>query len=181
MTMMRRPLIVVLLVLVLASAGLTAWLGTRDGSSVTTPNLSAEGKYRVGSLPDGEAEDAVKAAVKALPVALSYDYRSLEASLKKATALMTPAFAKEFRSTFESTTTKIATEKQAVTSSLVRAAGVVGSVKDDKATCLVYLDQVLVSSKDKKADDPLKVSQNSVHVKLRKIDGTWRVDGIEPF
>ena len=52
---------------------------------------------------------------------------------------------------------------------------------DNRATVLVYLDQVLVASKDKKASDPLKVSQNRVRVTLRKLDGHWRVSGIEPF
>lgn len=179
--MTRKPLVAVLLALVLASGGLTAWVASRDEPAVTTPKVNADGSYRIGSQPDEDAEAAVKAAVAALPVALSYDYRSLEKSLTEATGLMTSGFAKKFRSTFETTTTAMATEKQAITSSLVRAAGVVGSVEGDRVTCLVYLDQVLISSKDKKTSDPLKVSQNSVHVKLRKVDGKWKVDDIEPF
>jgi hypothetical protein len=46
---------------------------------------------------------------------------------------------------------------------------------------LVYLDQVLLASTDRKASDPLKVSQNRVHVTLRRINGHWLVDDIEPF
>ena len=45
----------------------------------------------------------------------------------------------------------------------------------------VYLDQVLVSSKAKKSTDPLKVSQNRVHVQLRKTGDRWLVSDIEPF
>ena len=51
-------------------------------------------------------------------------------------------------------------------------------MRDGKATVLVYLDQVLVSSKAKKASDPLKVSQNRVHVSMRKVDGHWSVQPI---
>lgn len=169
---------ILVLVLVLLVAG---GCSSDDESPVTTPKINADGSYRVGTQPGDDAQDAVAAAVAALPVALSYDYRSLDKSLKAATALMTPAFAEKFTDTFDTTTRSMATEKQAITSALVRAAGIVGSPRDEKATVLVYLDQVLVASKAKKAADPLKVSQNRVHVALRKLDGKWKVDGIEPF
>jgi Mce-associated membrane protein len=177
----RRALIALLLVLVVGAGVLTFHEATRDEPKATTSKLNADGSYRVGSVGDADARDAVVAANKDLPVALSYDYRSLDKSLKAATALMTPAFAKKFRTTFDATTRTMATDKQAITSALVRGAGIVGTVHDPKATVLVYLDQVLVSSKTKKAGDPLKVSQNRVHVSLVKIDGKWRVDDIEPF
>lgn len=179
---MRKILILVLAVLLIASAGLTGWVITRDDSpKVVTPDVRADGSYRVGTVGDDDALAATKAAAKAMPVALSYDYRSLDTSLDKATALMTAGFAKEFRSTFDKTTRTMATDKQAITTALVRGAGVVGSVHDSRATVLVFLDQVLVSSKTKKSGDPLKVSQNRVHVSLRKVDGRWRVSDIEPF
>jgi hypothetical protein len=132
-------------------------------------------------LPSADAAAALKAATTALPAALSYDYRSLSKSLATATALMTPGFAKKFSTTFNATTVAMATAKQAITTSLVRAAGVVSPIQADKVLCVIYLDQVLVASKDKKPSDPLKVSQNSVHVTMRMIDGKWKVDDIEPF
>lgn len=177
----RRILIVVLVGLVLASAALTVRVVRHEDPAVVTPKGLADGGYRVGTVGDEESTAAVKAAAKALPVALSYDYRSLDESLEEGTALMTPGFAEEFRATFDKTTRSLATQKQAVTRALVRAAGLVGKVQDGKATVLVYLDQVLVSSKAKKAGDPLKVSQNRVHVTMREVDGRWRVADIEPF
>ena len=177
----RRILIAVLLVLLVGSAVLTIRVARHDEPAVVTPKVLADGRYRVGTVGEDDATAAVKAATKALPVALSYDYRSLDKSLKAATALMTPGFATKFQTTFDKTTRSLATEKQAITSALVRAAGLVGTVEDGKATVLVYLDQVLVSSKVKKAGDPLKVSQNRVHVSLRQVDGKWRVSDIEPF
>jgi predicted small lipoprotein YifL len=175
---------------VLAAAVLAATLvavtgcGGKDPvkpAAVVTPTVGADGSYRVGTLPDPDATAAVKAAVAALPVAFSYDYRSLDTSLAKATALMTTSFAATFKHTFETTTVSMATSKKAIISSLVRGAGIVQPVSGGRALCLVYLDQVLISSKDKKAGDPLKVSQNSVHVSMRKVGGTWKVDDIEPF
>lgn len=179
--MNRRSLITGLLVLLLASAGLTGWVATRAEPAAIKPKVLADGRYRVGTAGDDDATAAVKAAATALPVALSYDYRSLDKSLKAATALMAPTFAVKFTETFDKTTRALATEKKAITSALVRSAGLVGTVQDGRATVLVYLDQVLVSSKAKKSNEPLKVSQNRVHVKLTSIDGHWRVSDIEPF
>jgi len=177
----RRLLIAVLAVLLAGSAAVTVAVLNPDEPKTVVPDVLKDGRYRVGTIGDDDAEAAVRAAAATLPVALSYDYRSLDKSLDAATARMTPAFAAKFRDTFEKTTRTMAVDKKAITSALVRAAGIVGSVQDDKATVLVYLDQVLVSSKAKKASDPLKVSQNRVHVSLRKVDGKWRVNDIEPF
>ncbi|RYJ05076.1 MAG: hypothetical protein EON52_13460 [Actinomycetales bacterium] len=148
---------------------------------MTTPGVQADGSYQVGTVPDRDAAAALKAAVETLPVAVSFDYRSLDASLAKATAGMTPRFATEFRRIFDGTTRAKALKEETIQSSLVRGAGVVGSVEDDRVTCLVYLNQVLVASKLKKADSPLKVLQNRVRVRMQKVDGVWKVDGIEPF
>jgi Mce-associated membrane protein len=177
----RRVLIAVLLVLAVGAGALTYHEANYKEPATTTAKVAADGSYRVGTVGDADAVAAVHVAVAALPAALSYDYRSLDASLKKATALMTPAFAKKFATTFNATVRTMATQKQAITSALVRGAGIVGTVHGGRATVLVFLDQVLVSSKDKKAGDPLKVSQNRVHVSLRQVGGKWRVDDIEPF
>ena len=170
---------------VLATAALAGCGGsdTKDAkpAAVSTPGVQQDGSYQGGTLPDKDASAALKAAVAALPVAVSYDYRTLDDSLTKATALMTPAFAKDFTTTFEKSTRAMAVQKQAITSALIRAAGVIGSVKGAKVPVLVSLDQVLVSSKDKKPSSPLKVSQNSVRVTMEKVGGAWKVSDIEPF
>lgn len=150
-------------------------------TGLVTPTVQPDGSYQLGSLPNAEAAAALKVAVATLPIAVSYDHRSLDESLAKATASMTPRFAAEFRKIFDQTTRPKALKEKAITSALVRGAGVVDPVRDAEVTCLIYLDQVLVASTSKKADSPLKVTQNSVRVKLQKTDGTWKVDGIEPF
>lgn len=180
MSMLSRIAGALAAVLVLV-ATLTGCGGDDVAPRVTKPTVRADGSYRVGSVGDAESKAAIQAAVDALPTALSYDYRSLDTSLKAATKQMTSSFAETFTRTFDTTTRPMAGEKQAITSALVRAAGLVGRIRDDKATVLIYLDQVLISSRTKKATDPLKVSQNRVHVKLRKVDGAWKVDDIVPF
>jgi len=177
-----KRLVTAVLALLVVGAGVLTWHeASYDEPAVVQPKVLKDGRYRVGTVGDSDSRAAIKAAVATLPVAFSYDYRSLDKSVDSATSKMTPGFGAEFRDTFDKTIRAMATEKKAITSALVRAAGVVGTVKNNRATVLVYLDQVLVSSKAKKASDPLKVSQNRVHVSLRKVDGHWLVSDIEPF
>lgn len=190
MRVMSKRLIGAVLGFALLATGLSGCGGdgepsssaTKSGpSSVTTPGVQIDGSYQLGTLLDPDAAAALKVAVETLPVAVSYDYRSLDASLAAATAAMTPRFAGEFRRVFDGTTRAKAIKEETIQSSLVRGAGVVDSVRDDRVTCMIYLNQVLVASKFKKPNSPLKVLQNRVRVKMQKVDGTWKVDGIEPF
>lgn len=177
-----RRISAALMVMVVLTAGLLAGCGKAQVAPSVRPTVRADGSYRVGSgVGNSAADAAIKAAVAALPVALSYDFRSLDRSLAAATRLMTTSFGATFRHTFDATTRVLATQKQAITSALVRGAGIVGTVHGGKATVLIYLDQVLISSKDRPAGAPLKVSQNRVHVVLREVSGHWLVDDIEPF
>lgn len=185
---LRRPLVAVLMVLVLAASGLTAWLAIDDpdpaGPASTATGDGDEptikdGVYLVGSIPDSDAKAALEAAVDAVPAALSYDFRSLDKSLENATALMTESFGEEYRDIFDRTTRQRATADEAVTTTLVRAAGVTTAIKDDSVTCLVYLNQFLLASKGKKPSESYTAAR--VHVKLKKVDGTWKVDDLEPF
>jgi hypothetical protein len=186
--MPRRAVLAVLLVLVLAAGGLTVWLavdepGTSGPSSAVTgvgvvPTIK-DGVYVVGSIPDPGSRAALQAAVDAVPAALSYDYRSLDKSLASATALMTDAFAAEYTDIFDRTTRKMAVDKEAVTTTLVRAAGVSTAIADDRVTCLVYLDQFLLASKGQKPSKSYTAAR--VHVTLEKVGGAWKVAVLEPF
>lgn len=151
------------------------------GPAGPTPGVQPDGSYLVGTLPDAAALAALQAAVAALPAAVTYDHRSLDDSLTRATAAMTPAFAEEFRRIFDGSTRAKALREKAITTALVRGAGVVDEVGSERVTCLIYVDQVLAASKFLKPDSPLKVTQNTVRVQMQKVDGVWKVDGIEPF
>lgn len=181
-------LVAVLTALVVAAAGLTGWL-VIDEPDTSGPSSAAvgdgveptieDGVYRVGSIPDRDAKAALQVAVDAVPAALSYDYRSLDKSLASAVALMTDSFGAEYRDIFNRTTRERATADEAVTTTLVRAAGVSTGIKDDTVTCLVYLDQFLLASKGKKPAKSYTAAR--VHVRLEKVDGTWKVADLEPF
>ncbi len=177
-----RPVLLVLSLLALLAA--ITFVVIRQ----TTPEVdarsprsgdSAQG-YRPGTV-DADLDGATQVAVEALPLALGYDYRTLDKGLAKATALMTDSFAQEFSRTFEGSAAKLARTKKAVTRATVRAAGIVRA-SDKEATVLVYVDQVLVSSstlEDQEA--PVRVSQNRVLVGLVESGKAWRVDSIRPF
>jgi hypothetical protein len=179
MKQLTRPLTLTLVVLLLASGALALWLGTRSAPASVLPAVGDDGGYTVGTIPES-GDGPVSAAAEAMPLALSYDYRTLDDGLKKATAVMTDDFAADFSSTFTRTAGQLATDKKAITRALVRGAGLV-SQDGDKAVCLVYVDQVLVSSQAKDPKQPVDVTQNRVIVTLARDGDRWLVDGIKPF
>lgn len=151
------------------------------GAAAPSAGVQPDGSYVIGPQPNGDTAKALQAAVDALPLAVSFDHRSLDDTLTRATATMTPTFADEFRRIFDGSTRAKAIREQAITTALVRGAGVVDRIESGRVTVLIYVDQILVASKLLKKDSPLKVTQNSVRVKMQKVDGVWKVDGIEPF
>jgi Mce-associated membrane protein len=180
---LRQKLTALLAVLVLAAGALTAYLATRPEPADVRPEVAADGAYRVGTLPSEPGEGAVRSAVRAVPKALSYDFRTLDEGLVDATELMTDDFRAEFSEVFAATARPTALEKKAVTRTLVRGGALVRLEDDDtKAVCLVYVDQVLVDSATmKNKAQPVTVSQNRVLVGLEREDGGWLVSSIEPF
>lgn len=183
--MSRRIVVPVLFALVLIASGANLWLALNkpDASAkqATPPSLADDGTYTPANLagPGGEALDA---AVATLPLSLTYDYRKIKQSVAAATRGMTDDFAQEFRATFMKTALPLARDKSAVTDAVVRAGGLVRVEDGTRALCLVYVDQLLVSSKTmQNAQAPVNVSQNRVLVALVKTDGAWLVDGIAPI
>lgn len=178
----RRTTLSVLSLLVALAAALTVFVVTNPPSSGRVlPSISADGAYHVGSLPNDQGESALKVAVAALPLALSYDYRNLAKGLASATAQMTTGFGAQFSKTFDATVVPQARAEQAVANALVRGAGLV-SQDGDHATCLVYVNQVLVSSTTmRQRQTPVKVTQSRVLVELTRQSGHWLVDSIEPL
>lgn len=179
----RRLLVGVLAVLILGAGGVTAWLATRPEPDSHRPEISKEdATYHPGSLPSDAGEDAVKAASRTMELALALDYRKLDEGLSDAMKRMTDTFGTRFSSDFNKLARPRAVKKKAITSALVRGAGLVRLEGDDEAFCLVYVNQVLLETRSmgKKAK-PIDVSQNRVLVGLKKVDGDWLVDSIQPF
>jgi len=176
-----RRLVLVLAVLVLVAGAATAYLATRPDRPATAPTISKDGVFQPGTIGSTPGEDAIAATVATLPLALSYDYRHLDQGLADATAHMTSTFGSRFTSTFDKTAKPQAQEQKAVANALVRGAGLV-DLDGDHATCLAYVNQVLVSSRTmSRRKTPVKLTQSRVLVKLVHQRGGWLVDSIEPL
>lgn len=181
MAKLQKPSVLtgVLAVLVLISAAAMVSLATRPAPADVRPAVSSQGDYHPGSLPAEPGAAAVRAAAEQVGQILSYDYRTLERDLREASAAMTPAFIHTFHETFTKAVKPMAVENKAVTRTMVSGAGLVRMADDDtRATCLVFLDQLLVSSNGKSKP---KIGRERVTVDLRAIDGTWLIDDIKPF
>lgn len=178
----RKLLNLVLLVLVLAAAAVTTRLATQPSPADVRPEIAKDGTYTPGTISSAEGADAVDRAAEAVPAALSFDFRRLDEGVREATTHMTPDFAERFQNTFDETASPMAKSQRAVTRALVRGAGLVELSDDERATVLVYVDQVLVSSDSmRNRSAPAKVSQNRVLVTLEFHDGEWQVDDLTPF
>jgi hypothetical protein len=173
-----RRLSVVLTGLIVAAAILLVWLVTQPVQAAVEPKVGNDGTYVVGTVPRGQ--DAVEVAVEVLPAALSFDYRRLNDERKVVDERMTESFGREFRATFDKTAGRMAKKERAVSRAVVRGAGLV-EANGDRATCLVFLDQLSIAAQAAKDKAPVAVSKSRVLVKLVHEDGAWKVDGIDPF
>ncbi len=176
---LRRP-VVVLLVLVLAGCALVVALAlTRPDAAGPGPAPGGgAGDYRAADLP-GPGGDALDAAVAAMPRALGYDHRDLAGSLRAATATMTDDYAVRFRRIYDERVGDFAERRRAVTQAQVRAAGVVRVGGEDRAVCLLYVDQVLTSGRDLAAGETEVLGRNRVVVDMVRRGDRWLVDDLD--
>ncbi len=165
---MVRRLVLVLFALVLVVSGANVALA-----------LSKPDPDSAGTL-SGPGGDAVAAAVSAVPLALGYDHRDLAAGLRAATAVMTPAYAEEYRATFRRTAAPRARRERQVADAVVRDAGLV-RVADDRAVCLLYVDQRLLATDGQTLDEPRVTARTRLRVTLQRVDGDWLLAGLTPL
>lgn len=179
--MRMRALCVALAVLVLAAGAALAWVLVRDEPAHEASVYDEEdGSYAVGWIPE-EGAAPVEAAIDGSRLALAYDHRKLDEGLEAATSRMTGDFGTEFRDTFERVVRRDATREKTVAVALVKGAGLV-SREGSRATALVFLNQVLLSSKGVAAGEEVRnVLQARVRISLERVDGDWLIDGIEPL
>ena len=173
----RRVLVPVLVVLVVAAGATDAWQVTHRPSTGRMAVVAADGTYDAGSQTDSAPGHALAAAVKAAPLLLSYDYRTLPANLAAALPTLTSTFAPMYSQAFTTSVEPAATTNMAVVQSLVRGGGVVDSTSTT-ATVLLFVDQTLVQTAGQTAPT---VNQDRVTITLKKQGGSWLVDNVTPF
>ncbi len=161
-----RRLVVVLFALVLLVAGANVALALSKPDAESPRTVSGPGR------------EAVAAAVRAVPLVLGYDHRDLAAGLRESTAVMTPAYAQEFRVEFRRTAVPRARRQQEVADAVVRDAGLVRVADDDRAVCLVFVDLRLLATEGKTLDRPRVTGRTRLRVTLDRVDGEWLVAGL---
>lgn len=153
---------IVLVVALLASAGVAAWLYFQQ--------------YR----PDQQTNDAASTvaldAAKSGTVALlSYSPESLEKDFANAKSRLTGDFLSYYTNFTEQIVTPAAKQKSVkTTASVVRAA--VSELHPDSAVVLVFINQTTVS----KENPDGSFAASAVKVGMKKIDGTWLISQFDP-
>ncbi|WP_148614199.1 hypothetical protein [Nocardioides rubriscoriae] len=185
MTVLRDRRVTVLLVLVLLGSALAVVLAlTRPAADGATapPVETAQAPYFVPADLLGPGGEALAAAVSALPAALGYDHRDLDATLTRATQAMTTGYARVFTRTFDRRVRPLAQRQRSVVEARVRGAGVVRTDGDTAVVCLVYVDQVQVRPREGRKDaQPRVLSRNRVRVEMVLRSGAWKINGIDPL
>lgn len=123
-----------------------------------------------------QVDDARSAALKAAEsyaVAFgTYDYQHLDADFAKTSQLLTPSFAKRYKSTSSALAKTFAAYKTKVTASVPSGGAAVISASTSKAQVLVLLDQVITNSQSKTPT----INRNRLKVSLVHSHGKWLVD-----
>ena len=161
--MLRRQAAAILLVVALiASAGLAGWLYLE--------------RYRPDQLTDAAAQQvALDAATSGTVALLSYSPESLDKDFAAAKTRLTGDFLSYYTQFTEQIVTPAAREKSVKTAaSVVRAA--VTNIEPDTAEVLVFINQTTTSQEN--PDGAFAAS--SVKVGLTKIDGTWLIASFDP-
>lgn len=152
---------------------LTGCTDERDAPAPAVPTTStrAEGAEGTGRPQGARLDEIRRAAASAVEVVLSYDHRTLEADEQAATALMTPAYAEEFRDSF-ATVREEATEVRGASRAVALDSAVV-SATADAVRVLVFVDRTTRSG-----DVERSVSRIAPVVTLERWGSAWAVSDI---
>lgn len=152
----------VLAVLLLASAGTTAWLYFHQ--------------YRPDQLVDADAQQAVlKAANDGTVALLSYSPETLDADFSKAKSHLTGDFLSYYTNFTQQIVTPAAKQKGVKTSAAVIRKGI-AEIDPDRAVALVFLNQVTIS----KENPDGSYTTSAVKVSMERHDGAWLISAFDP-
>ncbi|HEX9834330.1 MAG TPA: hypothetical protein VGA66_14860 [Mycobacterium sp.] len=154
--------VVLIVVVLLASAGVAAWLYVYQ--------------YRVDQQTGQDAANVALEAAKSGTVALlSYSPDSLDKDFANAKSNLTGDFLSYYTQFTEQIVTPAAREKQVKTAASVVRAGV-SEIHPDSAVVLVFVNQVTTS----KENPDGAFAASSVKVGMKKIDGRWLISAFDP-
>lgn len=154
--------VIVLVVALAVTGGLTAWLYVNQYRPDVQTNTAA-------------ADSAIKAATEGTVALLSYAPESLEADFEKARTQLTGDFLNYYNQFTEQIVTPAAT-KNAVKTQANVVNSAVAEIHPDSAVVLVFLNQLTTSTENPDGS----FSTSSVKVGLAKVDGNWRIASFDP-
>lgn len=153
---------IVLTLLLVASAGVAAWLYFFQ--------------YRVDQQTNGDAQNVALEAAKTGTVALlSYAPETMEQDFASAKSHLTGDFLNYYSQFTEQIVTPAVKEKQVKTNAAVVQAGV-AEMHPDSAVVLVFVNQTTVS----KENPDGAFAASAVKVGLTKSDGRWLINAFDP-
>jgi hypothetical protein len=120
---------------------------------------------------------ALDAAKRETAVALTYDYRSLDADFQRAEAGMSRKFRANYARTAASSVAPLATKTHAITTGTIAAGGVV-SATPDTARILVFANQTV---ENKLLNATSRLDRSVIEVTMVKENGRWVIDNLQPF
>jgi Mce-associated membrane protein len=121
--------------------------------------------------------EALAAARPEVALALTYDYRTLDADFATAEKGMSRVFRAKYAQTAATDVTPLAKQTQAVTTGTVAAAGVI-SATTSTVRVLVFADQ---TNTNKLIAPRSRLDSSAIEVTMVKQSGRWVIDDLEPF
>jgi Mce-associated membrane protein len=119
--------------------------------------------------------EALAAARSEVATVLSYDYHHLNQDYARAKSVMTPAFRPQYDKTTASGVTPLARRYQAISTSVVTAAGSVQQ-SADRAIVLVFVAQTVTNNK---LSAP-RLDRSRIEVALVRSGGRWLINAMTP-
>lgn len=164
------PIRMVLIAVLLISLGLAAWLRGETNALLGSAATTNRALLDVGTTAQvsGQVRDAVERV-------FSYDFARLDDNERAAAAVITGPFAGDYRQQF-ARVRELAPGQQAVVVATVPALAV--KVLDgDRAIVVVFIDQ---QANRGGLAQPL-VAAGRLRVTAQRVDGSWKIAGVEPF
>ena len=129
-----------------------------------------------GHALDRARENAVAAATSGAATVLSYDYRHLGADFKKAQAVATTKFRKQYDKTTAAVVKPLAPKYKVITSAQITAAGTV-SVDVDRVVVLVFASQTVTNTQ---LSAP-RLDRSRINVTMVRDGDRWLIDQMSPI
>lgn len=155
------PLTVVLAIVVGVLAATVGWLSWVHHDQSATAEARA-------AVPDVSRE--------ALEAALSYDYRSIDETVRAARGALTGEFRDQYLELMDKVVAPSAKKKKLVTKTSVVGTSVV-SADASEADVLAFVDQTTIEGKDKATP---RLGGSRVVLHMTRIDGKWLISSMKP-